>query len=46
VAEYFLPIGVYNKDKEELDYNYLVVVNYLVELNSPPGGLYILEIIL
>jgi hypothetical protein len=46
VAEYFLPIGAYNKDKEELDYNRLVVVNYLVELNPPLSGLYILEIIL
>jgi hypothetical protein len=45
-VEYFFPIGVYNKDKEELDHNRLVVVNYLVELNPLPGSLYTLEIIL
>ena len=44
--EYFLPIGAYNKDKEKLDHNRLVVINYLVELNPLPSGLYILEIVL
>jgi hypothetical protein len=44
--EYFLPIRAYNKDKEKLYYNYLVVVNYLVELDLLPSSLYTLEIIL
>ena len=44
--EYFLLVGVHNKDEEKLYHNYLVVINYLVELNPPPSGLYTLEIIL
>jgi hypothetical protein len=46
VAEYFLPIGAHNKDKEKLYHNRLVVVNYPVELDPLPSGLYTLEIIL
>jgi hypothetical protein len=44
-VEYFLLVGVYNKDEEELDNKRLIYINSLVELNSLPGGLYSLEII-
>jgi hypothetical protein len=46
VAEYFLPIGAHDEDEEKLYHNHLVVVNYLVELDPLPGGLYTLEIVL